>query len=803
MPLAAAGADIISRAPFPMKVSLSWLSEHLDLSARPVAELADLLTFAGVEVEGITERGVASERIVVGQVHSFVPHPNADKLRLCQVDDGSGTLRQIVCGAKNFEPGDKVPVALPGAVLPGDFEIKESKLRGELSQGMMCSGRELGIGDDHEGLLILGADAPVGRPFKELIESDTMFEVEITPNRPDLLSHLGMARELAALAELPLKTPARCTSETPQRPAAAEEVRIEDKAGCPLYTARRIRGVKVGPSPDWLQRRLQSVGLRPINNIVDITNFVLMEMGQPLHAFDMAQINGGIVVRRAGEGEKFTALDGKEYTLDAGDLVIADHAKAVAIAGVMGGEHSGVTEATSDVLLESAYFQTTTVRRTSRRLGLVSDSSYRFERGVDPHQVEGASALAAKLILEICGGTAEDVLFAAGEPPAPPSAVAMDNDRCRALLGAEISDAEIDGILRRLGLTSSASGWQPPTFRLDLTRPVDLMEEVARVYGIAQLPAAGAALFAAESAADGFYDFRMSLRQMLAARGVWEAQTIKLISGAQLADAVGTNPAPLAPLPLKNPLSDDHTNMRPSVVPGLLATAERNIRMGAPALRFFEMGTVFSRAGDGKAVEKDVLGILLSGPVNSCAWNLKEPAASDISDLRGMVESLCPGALVKFKPGKHAALVIAANITVNGKSVGMAGRLWPARERALDARHAVFVAELDTAALQKALTREVKFDELPRFPGISRDVSLEVAADVPHAKFEDFFAGVKEPLYMGASLFDVFQLGRDRKSVSWRIEYHGTDRTLQTPEVDAAHARVLDALKKALPVSVR
>jgi phenylalanyl-tRNA synthetase beta chain len=379
----------------------------------------------------------------------------------------------------------------------------------------------------------------------------------------------------------------------------------------------------------------------------------------------------------------------------------------------------------------------------------------------------------------------------------------LDNDRCRALLGAPVSDVVITDILTRLGLTKTPVGWQPPTYRIDLPRPVDLVEEVARVYGIAALPAAGAALFAAESAADVLYDFRMSLRQSLAARGVWEAQTIKLISSAQLADALGTNPAPLAPLPLKNPLSDDHTHMRPSVLPGLLATAERNIRMGAPSLRFFETGTIFAKAPDGKAIEKDALGILLSGPVNSEAWNLKEPAAADLSDLRGLIESLCPNAQVKFKPGKHAALVIAASIQVNGKSIGLAGRLWPARERALDARHPVFVAEIDTTVLQKALTREVKFDELPRFPGIKRDVSLEVAADVPHAKFEDFFAGVKEPLYIEAELFDVFQLGSGKKSVSWRIQYRDNGRTLQNAEVDTAHGRVLDALKKALPVTVR
>jgi phenylalanyl-tRNA synthetase beta chain len=475
----------------------------------------------------------------------------------------------------------------------------------------------------------------------------------------------------------------------------------------------------------------------------------------------------------------------------------------------MGGEHSGVTDGTTDILLEAAYFQTTTVRRTSRRLGMVSDSSYRFERGVDPQQVAGASALAVRLILEIAGGTAEDVLLTAGQPPAPPGVVPLDNDRCRRLLGADINDAEIEAILTGLGLTKTSSGWQPPTWRLDLPRPVDLVEEVARVYGIARLPAAGAALFAGESAADEFYDFRLSLRRVLAARGVWEAQTIKLISTAQLADVLGTNPQPVNPLPLKNPLSDDHTHMRPSVLPGLLATAERNIRMGRASLRFCETGTVFSRAPDGKPLEKDTLGILLSGPVSGEAWNLTAPAAADLYDLRGLIDSLCPGANVKFKPVKQSALLLAATVQVNGKSVGLCGRLWPARERAMDARHPVFVAEIDTATLQKALAREVKFDEMPRFPGISRDVALEVAADVPHSKFEDFFATLKEPLLSSATLFDVFtdpsgvKLPADRKSVAWTLQYRDRSKTMESTEVDTIHARVLEALKKALPVSIR
>jgi phenylalanyl-tRNA synthetase beta chain len=318
--------------------------------------------------------------------------------------------RQIVCGAKNFKAGDKVPLALPGAVLPGGFAIKEGKLRGVDSMGMMCSGKELGLGEDHAGLLIMAADSPVGTPFNQLNPADVLFDLEITPNRPDLLSHLGLARELAALTGLPLKSQREYTKTTTKAQLGASNLKLETPSACPLYTARLIKGVKVGPSPEWLRRRLESIGLRPINSIVDITNFVLMEMGQPLHAFDLDKLNGGIVVRMAAEGEKFLALDGQTYALQTDDLVIADSQRPVAIAGVMGGEETGVTETTVNVLLESAYFAPSGIRRTSRRLGLSSDSSYRFERGIDPQQVLGASELATKLILSIAGGTAEEVV---------------------------------------------------------------------------------------------------------------------------------------------------------------------------------------------------------------------------------------------------------------------------------------------------------------------------------------------------------------------------------------------------------
>lgn len=794
-----------------MKVSFNWLADHLDLSSHSTARLSDLLTFAGIEVEGITERGVRSEFLIVGQVVSFVPHPNADRLRLCQVDDGSGTPRQIVCGAKNFEPGDKVPVALPGAVLPGGFQIKESQLRGSLSQGMMCAGREIGFSDDADGLMILPADAPVGTPIHEYLEVDTMLEVEVTPNRPDLLSHLGMARELAALAKLDLKSRGDYSaSSVKTQTALAEEIQLVDTEGCPCYTARRIRGVKVAPSPAWLVRKLESVGLRPINNIVDITNYVLMEMGQPLHAFDAAKLDGGIVVRSAAEEEKFLALDGRECSLAAVDLVIADGKQAVALAGVMGGALSGVTDETTDILLEAAWFQPSRVRHTSRRLAMMSDSSYRFERGVDPQQTAGASELAVRLILELAGGTADEVLLTAGAPPVLTSQVTLDLPRAQRLLGTPISEAEVTDILTRLNLKPLGGlAFGIPGYRQDLQRPVDLVEEIARVHGIANIPATTDGQFVPASAADAVYDFKMTLRQRLVGQGLFEAQTIKLISTAQVEDSLGTTPQLLPVLPLRNPLSDDHTTMRPSLLPGLLGVAERNIRMGTNSLRFFETGTVFARTPDGKAIEKDALALLLSGPVSPSAWNRQTPAVADPSELRAVLDALCPGVSVKLKPVPNVRLLTAAQIIVNGKPVGLCGQLQPARVRALDSRHPVFAAEIDTALLLKALTREVKFDELPRFPGISRDIALEVPADLANGKLEDFFSTRKEPLLTGATLFDVFadptgqKIAADKKSLAYTLTYRDSGKTLSTAEVDTAHNKVVAELLKAHPVTVR
>lgn len=794
-----------------MKTSLQWLGDHVDFSEYSIQQLDELLTFAGIEVESVES---LPDRLVVAQILSSGKHPDAEKLSVCQVDDGSGTPRQIVCGAKNYRVGDKVPLALPGCVLDaGDgktFEIKEGKLRGVDSLGMMCSAKEIGLAADADGLMILPSDLKPGTPLSEVYPA--VFELEITPNRPDCLSHLGVARELAALAKKPLKGRAHYgEAKAPARPATVEEIRLES-ASCPYYTARILRGVKVGESPAWLKQRLESIGLRPINSVVDVTNYVLLETGQPLHAFDLAKLDGGIVVRQAAAGETFLALDGKEYALETDDLVIADTKKAVAIGGVMGGEDSGVTETTTDVLLEAAYFHPQGIRRTARRLGLHSDSSYRFERGVDPLQTAGISEFAANLILEIAGGQAEPELLAAGSPGEGPRPVALDNEYCRTVIGAEIPDATIDGILASLGLEKAGGAWKIPSYRLDLQRPIDLVEEVARVHGLDGIPSSTMATFSPASKADESYDFLRSLQDRLASLGFFETRNLKLISGAQLADDFATAHRGMSPVRLKNPLNDEQDHLRPGLVPGLLASASRNVRFGRADLRLFEAGRVFVATPKGDEIEHEHLALLMTGARVKRTWADPKPGSLDLHDLRAALEAICPDG-VNFVPVSDAKLLCACSIEIgSGKKavkLGLAGIVPPARARELDLKEPVFVAELNLKKLMSAEPTEIAHADLPKFPGSSRDVAMLVPGDLPAGEVAAFFGSYEEPLLVSAELFDVFsdpsgaKLAPDKKSLAYSLLYRAPERTLGAPEVEAAHAKLLDSLKRTFQVEFR
>ncbi|MFT5854898.1 MAG: phenylalanyl-tRNA synthetase beta chain [Verrucomicrobiales bacterium] len=786
-----------------MNVSLSWLNDHLDLAGKSIEELDDLLTFSGIEVEGLQSQ---PDNLVVGQISSSEPHPDADKLSVCKVDDGSGTPRQIVCGAKNYQVGDKVPLALPGCQLAPDFKIKAGKLRGVPSDGMLCSASELGMPDEVDGLLILPADLAPGTPIGDVFPP--IFELEITPNRPDCLSHLGVARELSVLTKQSLKgADAHRDAGVATRTANDSEVAIRDLEACPLYTARRITGVKVAESPAWLKQKLTSVGLRPINNIVDITNFVLLEMGQPLHAFDADKLDGGIVVRPAADGEKFLALDGDTYPLLPEDLVIADQNQAVAIAGVMGGELTGVTETTTDVLLEAAYFKPQGIRRTSRRLDLSSDSSYRFERGVDSQQVAGASALATKLILELAGGEAADELIVCGAAPELSGTVEFDIDRCRSLLGAEIEESEVEQILTGLGLAKiDTANWKVPSYRLDLKRHVDLVEEIARVYNIDRIPATFAASFSEIGKVDLEYDYNIDLSRQLAANGFYEARTIKFISENQIADDLCSGGGERDLVRMRNPMNEDFTVMRPSLIPALLAVAERNVRMGNTSLRFFETGMVF----DGE-VEAERLALLISGSAAPASWHDAKPADADLFELRGVLELISPK-LALAPSSQNDGLVVAADIVIGKRKVGTAGQAWPARVRAMDLRTPVYVAEIDLAALRQMTGGGLKqVEPLPKFPAMTRDIAMELAREIPNIDLHKFFTKVQrnEKLLVDFSLFDVFvddagvKLSTDKKSIAYSLTYRDKLRTLESAEVDAAHGKILESLQKELPVKLR
>jgi phenylalanyl-tRNA synthetase beta chain len=797
-----------------MKISLNWLATHLDLSGKSIKEIDDLFTFAGVEVEDIISNGIASDKIVVAKIMEAVQHPNADRLKVTQVDCGEATLRQIVCGAQNYKVGDKVPCALPGAQLPGGFTIGETIMRKVESKGMLCAATEIGLPAGEDGLLILPPGAEIGKPVKQLFDSDTLLQLEVTPNRPDLLSHRGMARELATLLKTPLLSNSFSVPiENWKAVSHASSISIQNPAACPFYSAVRISGVTIKDSPPWLKQRLESIGLRPINNIVDVTNFVLHELGQPLHAFDAAKLTGNIIVRSANDGETFFALDESTHILTPDDLLISDESgAALALAGVMGGAESGVTETTADILLESAYFTPQGIRRTSRRTALTSDSSYRFERGVDPAGALRAADLAIKLILEIAGGTAEKLFQVAGEVPRVTQPVTLDAKKLDQLMGGSIPLADAEEILTRLGLTKLAdSTWDVPSFRADLQRHIDLVEEIARVHGLANVPSRFLGTFVPASAVDATYDADMVLRRRLAALGLHECQTIKLISDAQVSDVLSLRPLQDGDIiRVKLPLSEDHAVMRPSIVPGLIASAARNIRQQAKFLRFFEMGRVFRNAGGGKAKdqESETLALLLSGCAQPTGWSQVERSA-DLYDVKAILSALLGDHKVTFAPKERPGFVLASDIKVNEQNIGVFARLTPARERELDFTTPVFVAELDLGKLRKHVNRISHVEGLPQFPGSTRDAAMELPLTTPNAQIEAIITKFAEPLLVSGECFDVFtdptgqKIAADSKSVAYRFLYREATRTLKTEEIDTAHQKVLEALTKGLGVKFR
>ena len=791
-----------------MKVSLNWLRELVELPPT-VSALVDLLTMAGVEVEGIETTGCAIPNVVVAQINESIQHPNADRLSVCTVDDGSGTPRQIVCGAKNYKVGDKVPLALPGAQLAPDFVIKAGKLRGVESNGMLCSAKELKVAEDADGLLILPPESKIGAPIAEVLRGDTVLDLEITPNRADLLSHAGIAVEIATLTGRTITKPAGPAE--PKIAGDAPAVAVETASPC-CYTARRISGVKVGPSPEWLRTKLEGIGLRAINNVVDVTNFVMMASGQPLHAFDAAKVRGALRVRQASEGEEFLALDGKTYKLTPDDIVIADEGKALAIAGVMGGEGSGVTVTTTDVLLEVAVFEPARIRRTSRRLGLSSDASDRFERGVWLGGVARASQCAAAYIAEVAGAAAVSPAGEAGQPEilaqrdAARPAIPLRLARVAALLGVEVSQERVEKILAGFGCEKTAEGWRPPGYRPDLAREVDLIEEIARVIGMDAIPSRTQARFAGASASDRNYDRAMALRRAFAAQGLHEARSITLVPAEPLGIAF-TQTTAASLLRVKNSMNDDQVVLRPGLLHGLLTAVRDNLHAGAKSVRLFEIGRVFSTQ---RPEEFTHAAIVLAGPIGDRSWRTPEARTGDLFDLKAVVCAAL-GEGVTLESEVNPSLALSLIVKANGKPVGFTGQLWPADARALDCDVPVLFAEIDLAALWKAAPSDLakKYREIPRFPATSRDIAMLVPLTLQHEAIAATLAKAKEPLLAGVELFDVFtdpsgaKVPADKKSLAYSLTYRSAERTLTADEVNAAHAKLKERLKTELAIALR
>lgn len=794
-----------------MKVSLSWLNEYVPITME-VSELADALTMAGLEVEAVEDRYAFLETVVVGKVTEVLPHPNADRLKLCRVDSGSQTAT-VVCGAPNVAVGMNAPLAHVGTRLPNGAILEKTVIRGETSAGMLCSERELELGADGSGLMVLDSDLRPGRCLKEALNlSDFTLEIGLTPNRPDCLSMIGVAREIAAIQGVALNVPDVSLPDAHGNIDDLSSVTIEAPDHCPRYAARLLEDVTVAPSPYWLQERLRSVGVRPINNLVDVTNFVMLETGQPLHAFDFDNLAGHrIVVRTAAEGEPFTTLDEKERRLSDQMLMICDGEKPVAVGGVMGGLNSEIEDATTRVLIESACFDPVSIRKTSKALGLSTDASHRFERGVDPDGTLFALDRAAQLMAELGSGRLVsgviDEDFRSAEPLELSLSVAATND----LLGTDLDRDAMAGLLESVAFQVRPDGdallhVRVPSFRVDVFRPQDLMEEVARLSGYNRIPVTFPEIPAQGAKVAALRDHRNRVREILCAFGFSETINYSFIS-AESADRIGldADDPRRSHVALLNPISEEQSVMRTTLVPGILETAQRNISRQQNNLRLFEVGKVFLPQPEALLpLEKEMLVGLWTGARAKAAWHTRETDC-DFFDIKGAVQGLAlslgvglptftaqPDEACRYTRAGHTARVL-----IDGKMLGIVGEVDPAVVERYNLKQRGFIFELDLELLSQRVPDSKQMAPIPRFPSTSRDITVIVDQEVESSRLMDTVIGFGEPLVEDLYLFDVFAgdpIPAGKKSISFRIVYRSAERTLEDETVNEIHHRLTQRL---------
>ena len=804
-----------------MRVSYNWLAEYVDLKNIDPYQLADLLTAAGVEVDAVIATGKEIENVVVGYVRERVQHPNAERLSLCQVELAGGRVEQIICGAQNVDSGQKVAVAQVGATLPGGFIIKQAKLRGIDSCGMICSADELGLDKKFfskevaEGILVLDEDTQIGDDIRDVLHlNDHILDLELTPNRADCLSMIGVAYEVAAILDRELTLPENTLTEQIDT-GGRVKIKLTASDGCPHYAARLLRNVRVEESPEWLRNRLIAAGIRPINNLVDVTNYVLMEYGQPLHAFDFKAVKGGVIdVRFARAGEEITTLDGQLRKLDSEMLLITDEEKAIAIAGVMGGANSEVVSDTIEVLLESAFFNSTSVGKTVRKLDLRSEASVRFEKGVDPNRIYGAVNRAAELLVKIAGAEIVGDIYEAKVREPVAKKIQLNPVKQNLVMGTNLTIEQMLDIFRRLRFTVQESGGsyivEVPTRRGDITIEEDLAEELARIYGYDNIPITlPVSVYTRGGLTDKQKLFRR-IKRNLEASGLNEVITYTLVSEAT-ANRSNNLFTDLVPLKLLTPLSEEREYLRTQLLTNLLAVAEYNTNRQEPNIRIFEIGRVFSsepEAGKLPVKERRVLAGLLTGDLPR--YYADKTTTVDFFYTKGVIEELFnelglsnieyqATVVNDYHPGR------TAKILYKGEQIGLFGEVHPELAEEFDLKR-VYLFELDYDRLLELTTLEIEYKRLPKYPAVERDLALVVDESVSNYEAAHLIRNTARDLLESLELFDVYtgaQIGEGKKSLAYALTFRSNDKTLIDEEITALIQKIIKKLEDRVQAEIR
>ena len=791
-----------------MKISLNWLKNYIDINV-PLDTFVEKLTLAGIEVEEVIPIGGDLPGVVIGHVLEKEKHPDADKLTVCNVDVGGENPVTIVCGAPNVAAGMTVPVATVGAVLPGDFKIKKAKLRGIVSKGMICSEKELGLGEDQSGIWDLGTmDARPGTPINDAleIENDSILDLSITPNRPDCLSALGIARELGAILGVSVKKPVVEIFESANRVENLAKVRIEAPHGNPRYSARIIENVKIGSSPEWLKKVLKAAGMRPINNVVDVTNYVMLELGQPLHAFDHKLLAGSeIVVRESRTGEKFTTLDEKDHELPARTVLICDGDKPVALGGIMGGMNSEISDDTTTILLESAYFAPEAIRSHAKVLSISSESSQRFERGTDPNGVLFAQDRAAGLIAELTGGEVASGVIDVYPQIIEEKHIALRPEKIKQVLGLDMNPGKIRELLLPLGVVYEEGIAIAPTFRPDLEREIDLVEEVARRYGLDNIEGNEKVEILYHFPVNKTDLFMDRLRSFLSARRLYEVVTNTMVSAKDHIDDR------IQPVSLLNPLSDDMDTMRTSMVPSLLRVFTHNQNRQLSDIQIFEIGKVFVKddKSDTGSNEWWELGILLSGKLFTEQWGLPEKSV-DIYYAKGIASDIfryLSGESPQFQQSENRGFdQLQLTVKIGNRTLGMIGKIEQKTAKKYSANQDVYFINLSLEALQQIENPLPQYKPISRFPFVRKDLAFALKKSVRAEDISDYIKDLKIDHLITVDLFDLYegkQISDDEKSIAFKLIFQSDKRTLTEVEVNESFESIIASVKKKFNARLR